>query len=153
MKSNKSPIKALKNKLRENPEIISISSRAVYTALVVIATFFVIENMEYTLNLYGIVLIASGVLFTAPFFVTVIKLKNKKIQAPSVWFYVIKDFLCVTLVGVFSSLIFDLVNAVRFELTEYTGLVTMLLSLIYLMITICFIPLYLFFYRKNKSGR
>lgn len=144
-----------KKPLHEKSEIFSLITRAVYTALVVIITFIVLENVSYAFNAFGyvLILVSSGVLFTLPFFMTVAKIKKGNDNTSSVWAYIIKDFLCVTIVGIFTSLIFDLINAFRFALTDYTGITTMLLSLIYLIINICFIPVYFVVYKKRSEEK
>ena len=139
--------KTIKIKLKEQSDIII---KIAYAIILPILTFITLDLFDYVNNMFIFVFFSSALCYTIPFWVNAFSIKKNGVEkiAP----IIITDFICLYVVALFTSLIFDFVNAFRYVLSEFTGVTTMILSLIYLLIFLFSIPLYIYMNRCNKKS-
>ena len=128
-----------------------IIAKAIFAGIIPILTFFSLELLDYQLNMFAIGLFGAGLLFTIPFYLTLAKIK--KSPPEPVAKYIIIDFITITFVAVLSSLACDLVNIIRFGMQDFSGITTLLLSLIFLLINIVFAIMYTITMKKKSPKK
>ena len=140
-----SSIKIKKQYKKETKDLIFKISFAV---ILPILTFLTLDLFDYANNMFAAVFFFSALLYTIPFWITAFNIKNKGVF--KIVPVIITDFVCLYIVALFTSLTLDLINALRYSLTDFTGVTTLILSLMYLLVFLVSIPLYIYMNRSNK---
>ncbi|OGO93235.1 MAG: hypothetical protein A2Y17_02600 [Clostridiales bacterium GWF2_38_85] len=139
----------IKSKSKHKSINKTVIIKVIIAALIPILTFIFLDLFDYTLNIFALVLCFTGILFTIPFYITLAKIKKSPLEP--IGKYVLFDFIEVTSVSILTSLVCDLVNVVRYGMKDFSGITTLLLGLIFIIINAVFAVIYKITMQKKRK--
>ena len=138
-----------KLKIKKDKETREIILKISFAIILPLLTFIALDFIDYSNNMFAAIFFFSALIYTVPFWITALNIK--KSGRDKIAPVMLNDFLCLYVVALFTSLVLDLINAIRFNLTDFTGVTTLILSLIYLLVFLFSMLLYIYMNKSNKK--